>query len=233
MAQVAKKRPQGGGRSLGPCRTESCGLLLDEPDNVPGTQGGKFHWTMVEALGQEAFDKGAILDQRFLRECPLLSQVGSECANGLLDRCGFPMLDQWAYDAQLAQQIHEPLQGGKLATADRLLSCRILEETPRVLVSHVPGSNFFGLKPFAEVRRQPNLPAEKVPLETLFVEEPRERIKIRYKRTFGVMQQDPQSFDNLVHLDSPPRNDGWGEKCYAEQNGANIMFNLGMRHNSA
>jgi len=57
-----------------------------------------------------------------------------------------------------------------------------------------------------------------MPLETLFVERLRERIKVRHQRTFGVMQQDPQYVDNLVHLDSPPRNDGWGGEmlCRAE-----------------
>jgi hypothetical protein len=58
-----------------------------------------------------------------------------------LDRRGFLMLRQWVYDAQLTKEIHEPPQRGELATPDRLRSCRTLEETPYMFVSHVSGSN--------------------------------------------------------------------------------------------
>jgi hypothetical protein len=62
-----------------------------------------------------------------------------------------------------------------------------LEETLDVFIRHVLSSNFLGLKPFTEVCRDPNLPADQTPLESLFIEVPGERIEIGNQWTCGLV----------------------------------------------
>jgi hypothetical protein len=100
---------------------------------------------------------------------------------------GSVVLRQWAYDSQLAKQAHQSSQGGQFTTLYRCLSRRTLEETLYMFISHITRRNFIGLKPFTEVRRHPNLPADERPLESLFIEGLRERIEVRHQRAFGFM----------------------------------------------
>jgi hypothetical protein len=83
-----------------------------------------------------------------------------------------------------------------------------------VFVSHVLRSNLLGLEPLTEVCHQPNLPADKTPFKPLLIKRLREGIKVGHQRTFGFMQQDPQSLGNLIHLDSPLKERWFNEEKY-------------------